>query len=930
MAPFLDVEQASRHLALIGLDPLQAHFRVIHWNGRGARNLEPDGSIPWPRLERLQAEGFRCFVIAGGGQEKKAVTSIPACFAEWDGLPLGEVVGLLHEAQVRGLPEPTLLLQTWRHGSAHVWWRLAEPCTDIPRWARLMRRFVAALGSDPACTDPSRLMRLAGSTYYAKQGHPLAGTVLGQAEILHEDPEAITTLEELDAWVAAEFARRPELEAYLREAGAAKADPPTDAERQERRGKSLLPPRSLAEIEAALAAIPRRGEPGPNGERTGGPYSWPYHRLVLAGLRDALYRLHKRPEVELDEAAKQQAHREAVEMMEAHSPSRECSWDVAQVAQSSLWLDEGCFWSRARQQGYSLELQKLSPIELTPSTSAQPQQQQGQAAAGERQEAQGQPISADQVADQLRQALREGLDGVALEGLIQQTAHEAKLHPVAVQKILAVVDGEIEARDKASAAVAELGQTAAHDLEMEGFELIEFLPLRIAAALTTVTHGLPYPHPTLAAAYLAGVSGVLPLGSQIMGLPASDYWAPLNLYLGIVGLTGDRKTPLQRGTILRPAEPLQTLLNEAHAAAMQTWEAENAGVKKEDRKPRPFLHRLQLQDFTGEALALRLMEAEKIRRGILIRRDELSGLFRSLDRYRAGGKGGDEEQLLEMYDGDPYSSSRVSAEERFYSRCHLSIAGGIQPQVLRQLMGTRDPQGKFARFLYAPLRDRPTRIPTSLPDGWKAIQEHARGVLSSVLIRAARVHVDPLTGRPDVRMPPLPWDLVLSPPAQERFSDWDLSLQQQKDSYDDDDPRRAVLGKASGHGLRIVGLTHVLRIAEGEAGPDDPVPLAELDRGIAFVEMFQRWVLRFHAQPGSAEGPQMARLVRRVHQIAKRAGGGMTWKEIRDRLKGEEKKGLTSAVGHAAMRALAEAGYGEIREREGKPLAFLARGELPQ
>ncbi len=353
--PLFDAAQAARHCQLVGIDPVLAHLRAIPWQGGNATPLPPTARPRTKQLEQLQQKGNRLYLIAGSAKKDEEVTSIPAVFAEWDGVLLEEVLAFVHEAQVNELPEHHLMLTTWKHGSAHIWWRLAEPCTDIPRWKRLMDRLVIALGSDPVCVNPSRLMRLAGSSYIATESkHPgKGGQVLGQATIIYEDDDLdhCTRLEDLEAWVNAEFTRRPELSQQQREVrwatnrGEGAFIPPADADRRSTGGK-ILEPRSLAEIKAALACIPKRV----SGARKA--YSHPYHRFILIGLRDALYRLTK------GEQAKriQEANRQAYELMEAHSPPKESGWDVAQQLRSSFWLGEGCFWKRAAAEGHNLRM----------------------------------------------------------------------------------------------------------------------------------------------------------------------------------------------------------------------------------------------------------------------------------------------------------------------------------------------------------------------------------------------------------------------------------------------------------------------------------------------------------------------------------------------------------------------------------------------
>ena len=350
-----DSTAARRHCELVGLDSYQARLRLLHWNqaamnGAGAIDLPP-GDPRRQQLPQLLADGYRAYLVAGGAKSDSEVTAVPALWAEWDGLDLDEVLGLLHELQINGLPEHTLMLTTWAHGSAHVWWRLAEPCTDLGRWRRVIRRLALALGSDTTCTNPSRLMRLAGSIYWAKAGHSQEGQALGAAEIRHEDPDATTTLDEVEEWLTGWFEAHPELADLERQGSEAKDTPPTEAERKAQHGGQLLPPRPLNTVYEALRAIPRRTSGLPEGS----PWRYPRHRLIACGLRDALYRFYAANSAQdPDPDAAARAHAEAVQLMEAHSPSRECGWNVAQVLGSSQWLSEGNLWAAAREAGYQL------------------------------------------------------------------------------------------------------------------------------------------------------------------------------------------------------------------------------------------------------------------------------------------------------------------------------------------------------------------------------------------------------------------------------------------------------------------------------------------------------------------------------------------------------------------------------------------------
>lgn len=68
-----------------------------------------------------------------------------------------------------GLPEPTAIVFSG-HGF-QVWWRLAEPMTDMAAWGVVQRRLIAALGSDPTIHDAPRVMRMPGTMNVKRSPH---------------------------------------------------------------------------------------------------------------------------------------------------------------------------------------------------------------------------------------------------------------------------------------------------------------------------------------------------------------------------------------------------------------------------------------------------------------------------------------------------------------------------------------------------------------------------------------------------------------------------------------------------------------------------------------------------------------------------------------------------------------------------------------
>lgn len=66
---------------------------------------------------------------------------------------------------IYGTLKPTMVVVTGRepHTRAQLWWRLDDPCTDRSQWPELLKGMSIAMGGDTSVTNPSRVMRLAGT-----------------------------------------------------------------------------------------------------------------------------------------------------------------------------------------------------------------------------------------------------------------------------------------------------------------------------------------------------------------------------------------------------------------------------------------------------------------------------------------------------------------------------------------------------------------------------------------------------------------------------------------------------------------------------------------------------------------------------------------------------------------------------------------------
>lgn len=497
-------------------------------------------------------------------------------------------------------------------------------------------------------------------------------------------------------------------------------------------------------------------------------------------------------------------------------------------------------------------------------------------------------ISRAEVRKRLEDAYDNGLSAADFEILIADLADASDQHPASLRMLLQAIrsDREQNLAIQAEHAALALGQTA-HDAS--GVTLESLFPEELARALRTVSRSLPYVDHGVAMAYLAGISGLVKLGTSVCGNVITSFVVPVNIYVATVAKSGQKKTPLEKLAIRTPTREIRADFATQNTRAKETWRDQCRSIaKKDDRPPQPTAVHLQIQDYTGEALTALLCELEKRRLGTLVLRDELAGLFGSLNAYRQG-RGGDEQQLLELYDGNSFTSLRVSTSDRAFDRCHVSIYGGIQPDVLRELIKGGDPSGKWARFIFSPLPPITAPLPTSVTPADIGMLEDADRVLLEF-------------SRKVFSLSPTTYNLDQA--SVSHFSAYELAKQQQ--ALDARLPAQGALyGKSAGKVLRVAGLLHVIRVAAGLHGLWDPIPLPTLEIAIALVDHLDGWSLRFHEVSAGSNGiPVVSTLMRRIHEIAEKAGEPVGWKQIMPRLTATDRKAASASLAVAAMAGL--------------------------
>ena len=859
--PPIDAAQADRFLSLLGKEPATARLRAFpHRDNLRKVSIGPrKGAYDLTVASRWQQEGRGVYLVVNdGGDTDAQITACRAFFLEWDDRP---VPWQLSAWQRYGLGEPTISITTGGK-SAHLYWVLSEPITPA-QWIPIQAALIEITGADSTNRNPSRVMRLPGGSYIGADGSAQGMTTIYSASGIRYSLEQIAEWLVPDAFIDAPPESGPcaELQRLAQDDGLSVDLPPR-------------PPETLRE---ALLKIPpfRHG----------------------AGQYQQLMKLAMRLHVDLGPADAQQLLQETC--------CREIRDLPSYFRSSPNQISPGSTWAFLRET-WGVDISR-------PDLKAKPPPHRDRAPEINKADtptpASQLTFTLDQVRERLQRAVTDGASRQELEALVLELAALADRSAYDLRNLMRTIQAEQVAAQAIAAEVATI--KAAQDRRdlSQALTLDWICPPSLAAALRIRCRSLPADDVTALMCFLVAVSGVVKLGTQVVASEAASYRVPLNVYGCLVARSGAKKTPVSRLLVLDPLHELRLELARQNSRAFRAWEEQNRGVKASERTPQPQPVHLVVSDFTAEALAEQLQLQEERGLGLLIHRDELAGMFGNLNAYRSG-RGSDEEQLLEAYDGSGFSSLRISKTGggRFYERCHLSICGTIQPAILEALVANGDASGLWARFLFIPLPERVVPLPE-----FETEQEQQEACWASKLLESLcrYVYVQPRQ------------TLALAPDARRYFVHYEARCQA--------DVHRttiaaqgALIGKAAGKALRVAALLHLLHQGCTDGWHSQQVSVEVMERACVLVDHINTWTMGLHQKV--AEGAND--LMRLIHGIAV-AKGSASWHDIAKRLTKAQRRDIDSAVAAVAMDALVELGVGEVeRSRRGTP-SYRATGELP-
>lgn len=209
-----------------------------------------------------------------------------------------------------------------------------------------------------------------------------------------------------------------------------------------------------------------------------------------------------------------------------------------------------------------------------------------------------------------------------------------------------------------------------------------------------------------------------------------DYINYPSLWIAIVGRTASGKTaPLS--WFFKPIDLMEQDAFESYRNKMQEWEQTDPKV----RGAKPEFRHLLINNPSDESVLREL----SVNGNICWKTDELRTMFDSWGKYSKNGSGAIVGQLLAIFGNEIVIVTRVTREPICIPGPNLNIIGGIQPPILKRVMGNRGftDDGLFQRFLF--VFPEATDIP---PFADNAISDHVRQQWNMTIEHLA--HVDNL------------------------------------------------------------------------------------------------------------------------------------------------------------------------------------------
>jgi hypothetical protein len=307
-----------------------------------------------------------------------------------------------------------------------------------------------------------------------------------------------------------------------------------------------------------------------------------------------------------------------------------------------------------------------------------------------------------------------------LEAAIQDIASRSGRQSRDILRLYEAKLKEVESVDNQDLSAAELDLLLG--AEASKLDIKKYLPDRLSSKILKLSQLLGLRPELYLFSLLCTVSSIHHPETTVVLNHAMEFEVSPNLFAMIVAESSQKKSPVVKSVVTKPLSVLRAKTKQGYDFALKLykedykrWEklSQESQSKNTDTASRA-LHEMESRFPDGEpqephrrvfsftkatAEGIDQQASKQTDHGMLYVRDELAGLLKSSNQYR-GGKGSDDEDLLEYYDSTGQTTLRAGGIEREAEHILLSLFGSIQPKVLLKLMkDCEDSNGAWARFL---------------------------------------------------------------------------------------------------------------------------------------------------------------------------------------------------------------------------------------
>jgi hypothetical protein len=509
------------------------------------------------------------------------------------------------------------------------------------------------------------------------------------------------------------------------------------------------------------------------------------------------------------------------------------------------------------------------------------------------------------LAGKIDELLDSDLKRSQLQIKVSELAQTYRLAPAEVWKIYRTREEELQQELEQEDTAAEVARLLS--AQRVQLDLVEILPAQLAAPIETLAARLNLKIECYLIALLTQVSSLFKVGSEVLLRRDTDYRCTPNYFGVTVSESSQKKSPVLKAIIDRPMQLLREKARKEYDKAVAQYEEEYRqwkAAKGENKGLPPKEPRQRLYSFsksTGEGILYQV--AAHPDQALMYRCDELAGLFKSANQYR-GGKGSDEEDLLEFWNGTGSTVLRASGTKADLDGLLLSIFGTIQPDVLAALLkDCSDSNGKFARFdfVFQPL------AASKLPE------EDSGNFDLTPMLSSLYTKIDAL---PALKM-------ELAPEAKRLFTAF-YNATDERRVAEPKQGMRAMIGKMPEKVGKMAAIIHTLTCVFNGVEVSLQIPKSVVEAAIKFVKFSSDQIASLYAEfsDRQALAPSLAKIV----LLAERNGGVTSVREV--------SKSFTSKLrpNNQQIRAwfaeLAAMDYGEVTSK-GRVISFILRPQPP-